>query len=104
MSFWHVSGYGDLKNSFQFILRQDILSKSLAIVMADMSEPWTILESLVKWTAMLNAFIDSLGVDPRRLKDLEEKGDSILIEIIMSLRIAKYQIKAYIDKLSQKQF
>ena len=75
MAFWHVSGYGELKNSFQFILKQDVLSKSLAIVLVDMSEPWTILESLEKWTAMLNAFIDSLGIDPRKLKDLEEKGN-----------------------------
>ena len=75
MAFWSVSGHGDLRSTFQFILRQDSLSKSLAIVLADMSEPWTILDSLEKWTALLNTFIDSLGIDPRKLRELEEKGD-----------------------------
>ncbi|KAI6653846.1 Cytoplasmic dynein 1 light intermediate chain 2 [Oopsacas minuta] len=73
MAFWNVSGHGDLKNAFQFILRSDNLSKSLVMILVDMSEPWTILESLEKWTALISSFIDSLGIDPRKLKDLEEK-------------------------------
>ena len=74
MSFWSVSGQGELGKSLEFILRPENVSKSLAIILADISEPWTVLESLEKWTALINSFIDSLGIDPKRLKELEEKG------------------------------
>lgn len=73
MSFWSVSGQGELGKSLEFILRPENVSKSLAIILADISEPWTVLESLEKWTALINSFIDSLGIDPKRLKELEEK-------------------------------
>ena len=33
-----------------------------------------IIESLEKWTSLINSFIDSLGIDPRKLKELEERG------------------------------
>ena len=59
------------------MIRSDNLSKSLALVLVDMSEPWTIIESLEKWTSLINSFIDSLGTDPRKLKELEEKSMSI---------------------------
>ena len=74
MAFWSVSGHGDLQKAFQFMIRSDNLSKSLALVLVDMSEPWTIIESLEKWTSLINSFIDSLGTDPRKLKELEEKS------------------------------
>lgn len=74
MGFCSVSGHGDFQKAFQFMIRSDNLSKSLALILVDMSEPWTIIESLEKWTSLINSFIDSLGIDPRKLKELEERG------------------------------
>eukprot|EP00800_Vazella_pourtalesii_P016770 TRINITY_DN491_c0_g1_i1.p1 TRINITY_DN491_c0_g1~~TRINITY_DN491_c0_g1_i1.p1 ORF type:complete len:484 (-),score=100.41 TRINITY_DN491_c0_g1_i1:181-1545(-) len=73
MGFCSVSGHGDFQKAFQFMIRSDNLSKSLALILVDMSEPWTIIESLEKWTSLINSFIDSLGIDPRKLKELEER-------------------------------
>ncbi|KAM5138400.1 cytoplasmic dynein 1 light intermediate chain 2 [Mantella aurantiaca] len=66
---------GDLyhKGLLKFAVSQDTIRDTLAVFVADMSRPWTIMESLLKWASVLREHIDKLKIPPEELRDLEQK-------------------------------
>ncbi|XP_073439316.1 cytoplasmic dynein 1 light intermediate chain 2 isoform X1 [Dendrobates tinctorius] len=66
---------GDLyhKGLLKFALSADTIRDTLAVFVGDMSRPWTIMESLLKWASVLREHIDKLKISPEEIRDMEQK-------------------------------
>ncbi|XP_052457366.1 cytoplasmic dynein 1 light intermediate chain 2 isoform X4 [Carassius gibelio] len=66
---------GDLyhKGLLKFAVTAESLKDSLAVFVVDMSRPWTIMESLQKWTSVLREHVDKLKIPPEEMKEMEQR-------------------------------
>ncbi|KAL6112965.1 cytoplasmic dynein 1 light intermediate chain 2 isoform X1 [Pungitius pungitius] len=66
---------GDLyhKGLLKFAVSAQSLPDSLAVFVADMSRPWTIMESLKKWAGVLRDHVDKLKISPEDMREMEQK-------------------------------
>uniref|UniRef100_A0A8C5PD06 Dynein light intermediate chain n=1 Tax=Leptobrachium leishanense TaxID=445787 RepID=A0A8C5PD06_9ANUR len=66
---------GDLyhKGLLKFALSADTIKDTVAVFVGDMSRPWTIMESLLKWASVLREHIDKLKIPPEEMRDLEQQ-------------------------------
>ncbi|XP_028811998.1 cytoplasmic dynein 1 light intermediate chain 2 isoform X2 [Denticeps clupeoides] len=66
---------GDLyhKGLLKFALTAESLKNSLAVFVADMSRPWTIMESLRKWAGVLRDHVDKLKIPPEEMREMEQR-------------------------------
>ncbi|XP_059211486.1 cytoplasmic dynein 1 light intermediate chain 2 isoform X2 [Centropristis striata] len=66
---------GDLyhKGLLKFAVSAQTLPDCLAVFVADMSRPWTIMESLQKWASVLRDHVDKLKIPPEDRRELEQK-------------------------------
>ncbi|XP_059370118.1 cytoplasmic dynein 1 light intermediate chain 2-like isoform X2 [Carassius carassius] len=66
---------GDLyhKGLLKFAVTAESLKDSLAVFAVDMSRPWTIMESLQKWTSVLREHVDKLKIPPEEMKEMEQR-------------------------------
>ncbi|KAM4630672.1 cytoplasmic dynein 1 light intermediate chain 2 isoform 2-T2 [Polymixia lowei] len=65
---------GDLyhKGLLKFAVSAQSLADSLAVFVADMSRPWTIMESLQKWASVLRDHVDKLKISPEEMREMEQ--------------------------------
>uniref|UniRef100_A0A8C8C057 Dynein light intermediate chain n=1 Tax=Oncorhynchus tshawytscha TaxID=74940 RepID=A0A8C8C057_ONCTS len=66
---------GDLyhKGLLKFAVTAESLNDSLAVFVADMSRPWTIMESLQKWASVLRDHVDKLKIPPEEMREMEQR-------------------------------
>ncbi|XP_012706250.2 cytoplasmic dynein 1 light intermediate chain 2 isoform X2 [Fundulus heteroclitus] len=66
---------GDLyhKGLLKFAVTPQSLPDCLAVLVADMSRPWTIMESLQKWASVLRDHVDKLKIPPEDLREMEQR-------------------------------
>ncbi|MBN3277773.1 DC1L2 protein, partial [Polyodon spathula] len=66
---------GDLyhKGLLKFAASAESLTDTLVVFVADMSRPWTIMESLQKWASVLREHIDKLKIQPEEMRQLEQE-------------------------------
>ncbi|XP_054627347.1 cytoplasmic dynein 1 light intermediate chain 2 isoform X1 [Dunckerocampus dactyliophorus] len=66
---------GDLyhKGLLKFAISAQSLPDCLAVFVADMSRPWTIMESLEKWASVLRDHVDKLKIPPEDMREMELK-------------------------------
>ncbi|XP_029104302.1 cytoplasmic dynein 1 light intermediate chain 1-like isoform X2 [Scleropages formosus] len=66
---------GDLyhKGLQKFAVNRDNVSDSAALLVVDMSRPWTAMDSLQKWAGVLREHIDRLRLPPESMRDMERK-------------------------------
>nr|XP_061796295.1 cytoplasmic dynein 1 light intermediate chain 2-like isoform X2 [Nerophis lumbriciformis] len=66
---------GDLyhKGLLKFAVSAQSLPDCLAVFVADMSRPWTIMESLQKWASVLRDHVDKLKIPPEDMREMELK-------------------------------
>ncbi|PNI63443.1 DYNC1LI2 isoform 1 [Pan troglodytes] len=66
---------GDLyhKGLLKFAVSAESLPETLVIFVADMSRPWTVMESLQKWASVLREHIDKMKIPPEKMRELERK-------------------------------
>ncbi|XP_066569828.1 cytoplasmic dynein 1 light intermediate chain 2 isoform X2 [Amia ocellicauda] len=66
---------GDLyhKGLLKFAVSGESLKDTLAVFVADMSRPWTIMESIQKWSSVLREHIDKLKLPPEEMREMEQK-------------------------------
>uniref|UniRef100_A0A8C4IC94 Dynein light intermediate chain n=1 Tax=Dicentrarchus labrax TaxID=13489 RepID=A0A8C4IC94_DICLA len=66
---------GDLyhKGLLRFAVSAQTLPDCLAVFVADMSRPWTIMESLQKWASVLRDHVDKLKIPPEDMREMEQK-------------------------------
>ncbi|XP_028905703.1 cytoplasmic dynein 1 light intermediate chain 2 [Ornithorhynchus anatinus] len=59
---WILDGDLFYRDLLKFVVTAESLEDTLPIFVADMSRPWTIMESLQKWTSVLQEHIDKLKI------------------------------------------
>jgi dynein light intermediate chain 1, cytosolic len=57
----------------KFALKADTLENSVLILVASMTQPWSLLSTLKKWTSLVEEHLDRLGLDPARLRELRDR-------------------------------
>lgn len=74
---------GDLyhKGLLKFAVSAQSLPDCLAVFVADMSRPWTIMESLKKWAGVLRDHVDKLKISPEDMREMEQKSKSFSTSI-----------------------
>uniref|UniRef100_A0A1A8FJL9 Dynein light intermediate chain n=1 Tax=Nothobranchius korthausae TaxID=1143690 RepID=A0A1A8FJL9_9TELE len=73
---------GDLyhKGLLKFAVTTQSLPDCLAVFVADMSRPWTIMESLQKWASVLRDHLDKLKIPPEDMREMEQRMVKIFQE------------------------
>ncbi|NWS42706.1 DC1L2 protein, partial [Probosciger aterrimus] len=66
---------GDLyhKGLLKFAVSAESLQDTIVVFVADMSRPWTVMESLQKWASVLQEHIDKMKIPPEEMRDMERK-------------------------------
>ncbi|XP_060767105.1 cytoplasmic dynein 1 light intermediate chain 2 isoform X1 [Neoarius graeffei] len=70
---WILDGDIYHKGLLKFAVSSESLKDSVAVFVVDMSRPWSIMESLQKWTSVLREHVDKLKVPPEDLRDMEQR-------------------------------
>jgi len=70
---WVTDGHLSHRNLVKFSLKPETLEHTLVLLVVDMSQPWTAMESLDKWTGVIREHLDSLKLDPEEQKRLKDK-------------------------------
>uniref|UniRef100_A0A3Q3JVH4 Dynein light intermediate chain n=1 Tax=Monopterus albus TaxID=43700 RepID=A0A3Q3JVH4_MONAL len=70
---WILDGDVYHKGLLKFAVSAQSLLDSLAVFVADMSRPWTIMESLQKWASVLRDHVDKLKIPPEDRREMEQK-------------------------------
>ncbi|XP_054245877.1 cytoplasmic dynein 1 light intermediate chain 2 isoform X1 [Indicator indicator] len=66
---------GDLyhKGLLKFAVSAESLQDTIVVFVADMSRPWTVMESLQKWASVLQEHIDKMKIPPEEMRNMEQK-------------------------------
>lgn len=72
-SVWILDGDLYHKGLLKFAVTAESLKDSLAVFVVDMSRPWTIMESLQKWTSVLREHVDKLRIPPEEMREMEQR-------------------------------
>lgn len=57
----------------KFAIKPDTLDDTIVVLVASMTQPWSLLSTLQKWTTLVQEHIDRLQIDPARLQELRER-------------------------------
>ena len=76
MGVWILDGVVWHSQLLSFVLKKETLPHTMVMIVADMSQPWTIMESLQRWADVVRKHIDSLMVPTSELKDMEANSES----------------------------
>ncbi|KAK2819963.1 hypothetical protein Q7C36_021609 [Tachysurus vachellii] len=68
---WILDGDVYHKGLLKFTVSSESLKDSVAVFVVDMSRPWSIMESLQKWTSVLREHVDKLKIPPEDMRDME---------------------------------
>ena len=70
---WILDGDSYHANLLSFAQSTENFEDSLVVLVASMSAPWSIMESLQRWTEVLNNHINRLRIPPEKMQLCEEK-------------------------------
>jgi dynein light intermediate chain 1 len=57
----------------KFAIKPDTLDNTVLILVASMTQPWSLLSTLKKWTTLIEEHIDRLQLDPTRLREIRDR-------------------------------
>jgi dynein light intermediate chain 1, cytosolic len=57
----------------KFAIKPDTLENTVLILVASMTQPWSLLSTLSKWTALVEEHIERLKMDPTRLREIRDR-------------------------------
>jgi len=57
----------------KFAIKPDTLENTVLILVASMTQPWSLLSTLKKWITIVEEHIDRLKIDPTHLQELRER-------------------------------
>ena len=69
---WILAGDEDHYDLLKFALTPDNFEHTMGLIVIDMSQPWTIMENLNKWTEVLRRHIDTLRIPPEKMQEYEQ--------------------------------
>ncbi len=82
MSVWILDGVVWHSQLLPFVLTRDTLPHTTVLLVADLSQPWGILESLERWAQVVRNHISTLNIPPKELKNMEDKSESLLLWLL----------------------
>ncbi len=82
-SIWILDGDLYHKGLLKFAVTAESLKDSLAVLVVDMSRPWTIMESLQKWTSVLREHVDKLKIAPGEMKEMEQSSKRCFLFLLL---------------------
>ncbi len=56
----------------KFAIKPETLEDTIVILVASMTQPWSLLSTLKKWTTLIEEHIDRLKLDPTRLREMRD--------------------------------
>ncbi len=57
----------------KFAIKPETLENTVVILVASMTQPWSLLSTLKKWTTLIEEHIDRLQIDPTRLRQMRDQ-------------------------------
>ena len=75
LNVWILDGDPQQKSLLKYAVTAKNVADTLILHVVDGSRPWTIMESLNQWTAVLREHIHSLKLPPRDLNEMEERSE-----------------------------
>jgi dynein light intermediate chain 1 len=88
---WTLDGDPTHKDLLRYAINANTIENALAMVVVDMSRPWTIMKTLEKWMTVLRSHIDELKIPPKQLKELEERS-----ELSVCLSVCPYSLIIFV--------
>jgi dynein light intermediate chain 1 len=85
MGVWILDGVVWHSQLLPFVLKTDTLRHTMVMIVADLSQPWNVMESLERWAEVVQKHINSLKVDPQDLKEMEENSEGVSGETVPEL-------------------
>uniref|UniRef100_A0A4W3JRU2 Dynein light intermediate chain n=1 Tax=Callorhinchus milii TaxID=7868 RepID=A0A4W3JRU2_CALMI len=70
---WILDGDTYHKGLLKFAITPENVKDTLLILVMDMSRPWIAMDSLQKWTNVIQEHIDKLKIPPEEMKEMEQK-------------------------------
>lgn len=72
---WILDGhFSHHSNLLKFALNEETIPDTTVILMASMTQPWNILNSLEKWTSILEEHIKRLNINTEKLQHYRQLG------------------------------
>jgi dynein light intermediate chain 1 len=72
MGVWILDGVVYHSTLLEFAMKKENIKNTMAVIVVDLSKPWSILESLECWAKVLAEHIDSLQVPPSDMAEMEK--------------------------------
>lgn len=57
----------------KFAIKPETVENTMLLLVASMTQPWSLLTTLKKWTALVEEHIDRLQIDSTRLNDMRDQ-------------------------------
>jgi dynein light intermediate chain 1 len=54
-------------------MKPETIENAVLILVASMTQPWSLLSTLKKWTILIEEHIDRLKIDPTRLREMRDR-------------------------------
>ena len=74
MGVWVLDGVVWHKELLPFVLNEKNVDNSLVMIVVDLTQPWTVVESLERWSEVIYRHINSLKIPDRQRRAMEEKS------------------------------
>ncbi|CAF2133864.1 unnamed protein product [Rotaria magnacalcarata] len=56
----------------KFAIKSETIENTMLILVASMTQPWSLLSTLTKWTALIEEHVARLKIDPTRLREMHD--------------------------------
>ena len=75
MGVWILDGVVWHSQLLPFVLKKETVGQTMVMIVVDLSQPWTIMESLGRWAEVVLKHVNSLQIRPQARKDMEENRE-----------------------------
>ncbi|KAK6185039.1 hypothetical protein SNE40_007361 [Patella caerulea] len=72
LNVWVMDGDPEHTGLLRFALTQESFADSLVLLVASMTNPWSIMESVKRWSGILREHIDRLKIPPETMQEYEQ--------------------------------
>lgn len=75
MGVWILDGVVWHSQLLPFVLTKSSIEHTTVMIVVDMSQPWSIMESLERWAEVLSKHIQRLSIPDKEMKDMRERSE-----------------------------
>jgi len=75
LGIWQLEGVEDYATLLPYALSKENWASSMVVVVLDLSKPWTLEASALKWLGLVQQAWEALHLSPGERDELQEKGE-----------------------------